>query len=127
MDAGTLQAVYLDCDFGTCEIGALKLQQAARLGNIVDRRRIRARAVFMNGSVQRQSMAPCASRFCRNCLGNWYREEAAANGIELSKDEARERVYGMPYEEWKEKYQTEATPEQQAAFEARQKKKAAKG
>lgn len=59
--------------------------------------------------------------FCRNCLGDWYREEAAAKGINLGKDEARERVYGMPQSEWKAKYQKDATPEQQKAFEASQK------
>ena len=57
--------------------------------------------------------------FCRNCLGNWYRDAAAAEGIELSTDEARERVYGMPYADWKANHQTEATPEQMAAFKAR--------
>ena len=56
--------------------------------------------------------------FCRNCLGDWYREAAEAEGLEMTKDAARARVYGMPYAEWKEKFQTEATPEQQAAFEA---------
>ena len=55
--------------------------------------------------------------FCRNCLSRWYQEEANARGIDLDKGGAREIVYGMPYSEWKEKYQTEATPEQQAAFE----------
>ncbi|MEO7197660.1 MAG: DUF1244 domain-containing protein [Solirubrobacterales bacterium] len=45
--------------------------------------------------------------FCRNCLSRWYREGAAESGVELSKDEAREVVYGMPYEEWKARYQTE--------------------
>lgn len=60
--------------------------------------------------------------FCRNCLGDWYREAAEAEGIEMSKDEARERVYGMPYSEWKEKHQGEATPEQLAAFNARKSK-----
>ena len=54
--------------------------------------------------------------FCRNCLSNWYREAAADRGIEISKDESREIVYGMPYDEWKAKYQKEATPEQIAAF-----------
>ena len=62
--------------------------------------------------------------FCRNCLGNWYRDAAAAEGIELSTDEARERVYGMPYADWKAKHQTEATPEQMAAFKARRADKA---
>ena len=57
--------------------------------------------------------------FCRNCLGDWYREAAEAEGVDMSKDEARARVYGMPYAEWKAKYQTEATPEQMAAFKAR--------
>lgn len=56
--------------------------------------------------------------FCRNCLSRWYQEAAAERGIEIDKASARETVYGMPYEEWRAKYQTEATPEQQAAFEA---------
>lgn len=55
--------------------------------------------------------------FCRNCLSNWYQEAAAERGLALSKDEARQIVYGMPYDAWKERYQTEATPEQKAAFE----------
>jgi hypothetical protein len=54
--------------------------------------------------------------FCRNCLSNWLKEAADERGSPLSKEESRERVYGMPYEEWKAKYQREATPEQQAAF-----------
>jgi uncharacterized protein len=59
--------------------------------------------------------------FCRNCLGDWYREAAAEKGIALGKEEARASVYGMPTEEWKAKYQKEATPEQKAAFAAAQK------
>ena len=58
--------------------------------------------------------------FCRNCLADWYREAAAERGIDLSKDQAREAVYGMPFAEWKTKYQKEATPEQLAAFEKAQ-------
>jgi uncharacterized protein len=54
--------------------------------------------------------------FCRNCLSKWYRAAAEERGIELSDPEAREIVYGMPYEKWKAMHQTEATPEQQAAF-----------
>ena len=56
--------------------------------------------------------------FCRNCLANWEQEAAAAKGIALSKDEAREEVYGMPYKEWQAKHQTEATAEQKAALAA---------
>ncbi|MFZ1108129.1 MAG: DUF1244 domain-containing protein [Rhodomicrobium sp.] len=52
--------------------------------------------------------------FCRNCLSNWYQEAAAERGVEISKEAARERVYGMPYDEWKAKYQTEASPEAKA-------------
>jgi hypothetical protein len=59
--------------------------------------------------------------FCRNCLGDWYREAAAEKGITLAKDEARAVVYGMPPDEWKKRYQTEVTPEKQAAFQASQK------
>ncbi|MCQ0987585.1 DUF1244 domain-containing protein [Jiella marina] len=54
--------------------------------------------------------------FCRNCLSNWYREAAENEGIDLQKEEAREIVYGMPYQEWREKYQREASPQAQAAF-----------
>ena len=54
--------------------------------------------------------------FCRNCLSRWYGEAAAERGVSLDKEAAREIVYGMPYEEWKAKYQTEASADQQAAF-----------
>jgi uncharacterized protein len=54
--------------------------------------------------------------FCRNCLSNWMKEEADAQGVAVSKDESREAVYGMPYEEWKAKHQGTATPEQLEAM-----------
>jgi uncharacterized protein len=54
--------------------------------------------------------------FCRNCLSNWMKDAADERGVALDKDGARALVYGMPFEEWKAKYQTEATPEQKAAF-----------
>lgn len=54
--------------------------------------------------------------FCRNCLSNWMKEEADARGVGLSKDESREAVYGMPYEQWKALHQHEASAAQQAAF-----------
>jgi hypothetical protein len=57
--------------------------------------------------------------FCRNCLSKWYMAAAEEQGVKVDYDQARERVYGMPYEQWKERYQREATPEQLAAFEAR--------
>ena len=59
--------------------------------------------------------------FCRNCLAKWYVAAAAEQGVEMDLDQAREKIYGMPYAEWKDKYQAEATPEQLAAFEASQK------
>ncbi len=55
--------------------------------------------------------------FCRNCLSNWYMDAAGEQGIEMSKAEAREIIYGMPYDEWKHRYQKEATAEQLAAYE----------
>ena len=55
--------------------------------------------------------------FCRNCLSNWMKDAADAKGLPMSKDESREIVYGMPFDEWKAKYQKEATPDQKAAFE----------
>jgi uncharacterized protein len=54
--------------------------------------------------------------FCRNCLSNWYQEAAAERGVAISKEAARESVYGMPYDEWKAKYQTEASPEVMAKY-----------
>lgn len=61
--------------------------------------------------------------FCRNCLADWYREAAAENGVEMSRDEARDYTHGMPYAEWKAS-QPDATPEQMAAFKARKDAKA---
>ena len=55
--------------------------------------------------------------FCRNCLSNWYREAAADAGVAFDKEQSREIVYGMPYDEWRTKYQTEASVDKQAAFE----------
>jgi hypothetical protein len=55
--------------------------------------------------------------FCRNCLSNWMKDAADAKGVSMSKDESREFVYGMPYDEWRAKYQREASKEQQAAFD----------
>jgi hypothetical protein len=58
--------------------------------------------------------------FCRNCLSRWYREAAEEKGVELSDPQAREIVYGMPYDEWRKKHQKEATAEQKAALAASQ-------
>ncbi|CAN7345935.1 DUF1244 domain-containing protein [Pseudoxanthomonas sp. LjRoot143] len=58
--------------------------------------------------------------FCRNCLADWYRDAAVDAGIAMDKEQARERVYGMPFADWKAKHQREATPEQLAAFKAAQ-------
>ncbi|MCO6185048.1 DUF1244 domain-containing protein [Rhizobium sp. L1K21] len=55
--------------------------------------------------------------FCRNCLSNWYLDAANEADLGLTKDETREIVYGMPYEDWKAKYQSEATPDKLASFE----------
>jgi len=55
--------------------------------------------------------------FCRNCLARWYQEAAIDHGIEMSKEDGREAYYGMPYDVWKTRNQTEASPEKQAAFE----------
>jgi hypothetical protein len=55
--------------------------------------------------------------FCRNCLSRWYQEAANERGIEMDKEEGRVAFYGMSTAEWKEKYQTEASSEKQAAFE----------
>lgn len=59
--------------------------------------------------------------FCRNCLADWYREAAQSSGLDMSKDAAREIIYGEAFSEWKVKYQPEATPERLAAFAKAQK------
>ena len=55
--------------------------------------------------------------FCRNCLANWYQEAANGRGLELSKEGAREVIYGMPFKDWQAKHQQEASPAQKAAFD----------
>jgi hypothetical protein len=58
--------------------------------------------------------------FCRNCLSKWYRAAAEERGLAMTYEQAREIVYGMPYEEWKARHQTEASAEQKARFSERQ-------
>jgi hypothetical protein len=64
--------------------------------------------------------------FCRNCLSKWFVEAAKERGLSVDPDKAREKIYGMPYSEWKERYQPAATEEQLARFAAAEKAKAAK-
>jgi hypothetical protein len=84
--------------------------EAAAFRRLVDHLRARA-------DVQNIDLMNLAG-FCRNCLSNWYREAAEARGIAVSKDASREIVYGMPYEAWKEKHQSDAPAASRAAFEA---------
>ena len=65
--------------------------------------------------------------FCRNCLSRWYQEAANERGIEMTKEEAREVYYGMPYDDWRARHQTEATDATRAAFDAAQKHEASEG
>ena len=58
------------------------------------------------------------SGFCRNCLSRWYMEAANERGLDIDKEESREIVYGMPFTEWKARYQKDASPEQRTAFDA---------
>lgn len=80
-------------------------------------RRLRKHLMEDRGDVQNIDMMTLTG-FCRNCLSRWYQEAANARGIEMSKDEGRAAFYGMPYEEWRARFQTEATAEQKAAFDA---------
>lgn len=61
--------------------------------------------------------------FCRNCLAKWYTAEAEERGVAVDYEQARELVYGMPYKEWRDKFQKEATPEQLAAYNLKQQAK----
>jgi uncharacterized protein len=58
--------------------------------------------------------------FCRNCLSNWMKDAADAKGVPMSKEESREVVYGMPYDQWRAKHQKEASAQQKAAFDKAQ-------
>lgn len=78
-------------------------------------RRLMAHLLRDRPDVQNIDMMNLAG-FCRNCLGRWYQEAAAEQGVTLGKEEARTIVYGMPYDDWKAQHQTEASAEQQAAF-----------
>ncbi|MGR9088341.1 MAG: DUF1244 domain-containing protein [Gammaproteobacteria bacterium] len=62
--------------------------------------------------------------FCRNCLAKWYVAAAQEQGVAMDYEQAREIIYGMPYSQWREQFQKEATPEQLAAYELKQKSKA---
>ncbi len=79
-------------------------------------RRLRKHLMQDRADVQNIDLMNLAG-FCRNCLSRWYQEAAAERGVEMSKAEAREIFYGMPYEAWKAQQQTPASPEKQAAFE----------
>ena len=78
-------------------------------------RRLRQHLMQDRTDVQNIDMMNLAG-FCRNCLSRWYQEAANEKGIGMTKDEGREAFYGMPFAEWREKYQTEASAEAQAAF-----------
>jgi hypothetical protein len=78
-------------------------------------RTLRAHLMEQRTDVQNIDLMNLAG-FCRNCLSRWYQEAANERGIEMTKDEAREIYYGMPFAEWRAQHQTEASPEQQAAF-----------
>ncbi len=82
-------------------------------------RRLRQHLLQSRPDVQNIELMTLAG-FCRNCLADWYREAAAEHNIEMSRDDAREIVYGGPFGQWKATHQREATPEQVAAFEAAQ-------
>ena len=79
-------------------------------------RRLRAHLLQDRPDVQNIDMMNLAG-FCRNCLSRWYGEAAAERGEEMSKEEAREAFYGMPFDDWKARHQTDADAGKQAAFE----------
>ena len=81
-------------------------------------RRLREHLMVQRPDVQNIDLMILAG-FCRNCLADWYRDAATEQGFEMTRDDAREAVYGMPFAEFKARHQAEATPEQLAAFEAR--------
>ena len=101
----------MDADFETTQIEAAAF------------RRLRDHLVRERADVQNIDLMILAG-FSRNCLADWYREASEARGIAMTKDEAREAIYGEPFADWKRKHHREATPEQLAAFDAAQRKDA---
>lgn len=94
----------------TMDPGTTQALEAAAFRRLVEHLRTRT-------DVQNIDLMNLAG-FCRNCLSNWMMEAAKERGLNLTKDAARELVYGMPYKEWQAKYQTEASAEKIAAFES---------
>ncbi len=95
-----------------------KAQQLLRIESAVFQRlveHLRERADVQN--IDLMTLAD----FCRNCLAKWYVAAAKNEGLSVDYEQARERIYGMPYRQWKEKHQTPMTPEQEKAFAAREK------
>jgi len=78
-------------------------------------RRLREHLMEKRTDVQNIDLMNLAG-FCRNCLSRWYQEAATERGIDMGKEEAREIFYGMPYDQWKAAFQTDASPEKQQAF-----------
>ena len=99
----------MDADFETTQIEAAVF------------RRLRDHLMRERSDVQNIDLMILAG-FCRNCLADWYREASGERGMTMTKDEAREAVYGEPFAAWKARHQRDATPEQLAAFEAAQRK-----
>ena len=95
------------------------------MANIDDQTRIELEAAAFRGLVKHLQKRTDAQNidimnlagFCRNCLSKWYMAEAEVRGIEISYDEAREVIYGMPYGEWKGQHQAKASDEQMQKFE----------
>ena len=79
-------------------------------------RTLRAHLMEKRTDVQNIDMMNLAG-FCRNCLSRWYQEAANERGIDMSKSEAREIFYGMPYDQWRDQFQTEASDDQKQAFQ----------
>ena len=79
-------------------------------------RRLRQHLMVDRTDVQNIDMMNLTG-FCRNCLSRWYQEAANERGIDMDKAQGREAFYGMPFDEWRDKFQTEATPAKRAEFE----------
>jgi hypothetical protein len=107
-------AVPLVCKHGDGEMTKLDKNLATELEAAAFRRLVEH--FRKRTDVQNIDMMNLAG-FCRNCLSDWYREAAAEKGVEITRDAAREIIYGMPYKEWQARHQKEASAEALAAFE----------
>jgi len=115
-----LPASALDCDWLSGKRARSTAMIDKETGRDLDAAVLRRLLKHLDDNKDAQNIdLMIAGGFCRNCLSRWYAEAAAEQGLDVTDAQARERIYGMPYPDWKRKYQQPATEEQLRQFKAR--------